>query len=368
MIRSLGLVMVLATANLLLSCAHKNNTSLESTVSDKLALPEAKELMNRITSQAKKGVMLGHQDALAYGIGWKEDVFRTDINDASGDYPAVFGWDLGHIADTVNIDSVSFSKMTQWATEVYRRGGINTYSWHERNIATGGNSWDITPAIDQLLPGGQKHEAFCQILDLLADFFNSLKTPEGKPMPVVFRPFHEMNGGWFWWGIKSCSAEQYQALYQFTVNYLRNEKNLHQLLYVYSPDVFSSREDYLTWYPGDAYVDILGVDDYKNLHSPAGFEQARQQIGILQELSKEKSKPFIISETGYETLSDSLWFTKTLLPAITSDSTPTGIAWVLLWRNGRPDHFYAPYPGHACVNDFIQFKNHPQTLFLSDLD
>ncbi len=365
MIRSLGLVLVLATAGLLLTCVHKNN---ESWVSDKLASPEAIHLMKRIQSLSKKGIMFGHQDALAYGIGWKADTFRADIHDVSGDFPAVFGWDLGHITDSVNIDSVSFSRMKQWAMEVHRRGGINTYSWHERNIATGGNTWDITPSIDQILPGGSKHETFCQRLDLLADFFNSLKTPEGKLIPVVFRPFHEMNGGWFWWGIKSCTPEQYQALFQFTVNYLRNEKNLHQLIYVYSPNDFESREDYLKWYPGDSYVDILGVDDYYNFHSPEGISEVKRQVKILSELSLEKSKPIAISETGYETLSDTVWFTQTLLKAITDDSIPTSIAWVMVWRNGRADHFYAPYLGHPSVNDFIKFKNHPQTLFLSDLD
>lgn len=365
MIRGLGLVMILVAAGLLLSCSQKNTLGSES---DKLATPESKLLMQRIKSLSEKGVMIGHQDALAYGIGWKNEPFRTDIYDASGEHPAVFGWDLGHIFDSVNIDGVPFDKMVDWAIEVNQRGGINTFSWHERNLVTGGNTWDITPAVEQLLPGGSKHDSLCKALDAVASFFNQLKTTRGQMVPVAFRPFHEMNGGWFWWGKNSCTPEQYKALFRFTVNYLRNEKHLHQLVIVYSPDAFQTREDYLNWYPGDEFVDILGVDDYKNLYSPKSYAQAIQQLAILKTLATEKSKPFIVSETGHEKLTDSLWFTQTLLPVLTSNSSVSGIAWVLLWRNGRPDHFYAPYPGHKSVPDFVQFKEQDITLFLSDVN
>jgi len=367
MIRGLGLVMVLATANLLLSCNSLSNQMKESTVSDKLASPEAIQLVSKIAVNAQKGVMIGHQDALAYGMGWKGENFRSDINDACGDFPAVYGWDLGHIADSVNIDSVPFSKMKTWAVEVYQRGGINTYSWHARHIVTGGSSWDITPGIDQLLPGGAKHEEFKAQLDLIANFFSSLKTPEGILIPVVFRPFHEMNGGWFWWGTKSCTSEQYKALFQFTVNYLRNQKQLHSILYAYSPSSFQSVEEYLTYYPGDEYVDLIGVDDYQGFEKKENLAQATQRLTILAQLALEKGKQYLIAETGLETLSDDHWFTENLLTAITNNKATNGPAWVLLWRNGRPDHFYAPYPGHSSVADFMVFKDNPKTLFLSDI-
>ncbi|MFA6401402.1 MAG: glycosyl hydrolase [Salinivirgaceae bacterium] len=367
MIRGLGLVMALATANLLLSCNSLNKPVNESAVSDKLASPEAIHLLSKITANAQKGVMIGHQDALAYGMGWKGDTYRTDINDACGDFPAVYGWDLGHIADSVNIDSVPFSKMKTWAIEVYKRGGINTYSWHARHIVTGGSSWDITPGIDQLLPNGAYHEAFKKQLDLLSNFFSSLKTPDGILIPVVFRPFHEMNGGWFWWGSKSCTPEQYQALFQFTVNYLRNQKQLHNILYTYSPNSFQTREEYLTYYPGDEFIDILGVDDYQGLENKANLMQATQRLTIVAQLALEKGKQYIIAETGLERLTDAKWFTENLLHVIDASKAPNGPAWVLLWRNGRPDHFYAPYPGHSSVADFMVFKNNPKTLFLSDI-
>lgn len=354
--------------NLLLSCNSKNNPGNEIQTSDKLATPEAKILYNNIIKNAQKGVMLGHQDALSYGMGWSGETFRTDINDACGDYPAVYGWDLGHIADSVNIDGVPFAKMKTWAVEVYKRGGINTYSWHERNIVTAGSSWDITPGIDQLLPGGAKHSEFNTQLDLVAEFFSDLKTPDGIIIPVAFRPFHEMNGGWFWWGLKSCTPEQYKSLFQYTVNYLRNEKQLHNIIYIYSPNTFQTAEEFLTWYPGDDYVDILGVDDYEGLNNKKNLSKAAERLQILDSIAAEKSKPYVIAETGLETLSDSTWFTQNLLWVINKNNATNGPAWVLLWRNGRPDHFYAPYKGHSSVADFLLFRDHPKTLFLSDIN
>jgi mannan endo-1,4-beta-mannosidase len=81
------------------------------TLSDPEATPQAKALFRHLTDLSGKHVMVGHQDALAYGMGWKGEEFRTDINDVMGDHPAVFGWDLGHLGDSENIDGVPFEDM-----------------------------------------------------------------------------------------------------------------------------------------------------------------------------------------------------------------------------------------------------------------
>jgi mannan endo-1,4-beta-mannosidase len=367
MIQGFGLLMVLTFAHLWMPFEPNDINNSISKSSDKLASAEATQLLSKISENAQKGVMIGHQDALAYGMGWKGDDFRTDINDVCHDYPAVYGWDLGHIGDSVNIDGVPFSKMKTWAMEVYKRGGINTYSWHAKNIVTGGSSWDIDGGLQQLLPGGAKHNDFKAQLDLLSNFFYDLKTPEGTLVPVVFRPFHEMNGGWFWWGSKSCTPEQYKKLFQFTIHYLRNQKQLHNLLVAYAPNSFQTREEYLTYYPGDTYIDILGVDDYEGFSSKSNLSKAIQRLEILSKLALEKSKQYAIAETGLEKLTDAKWFTENLLHVINENKAENGLAWVLLWRNGRPDHYYAPYPGHPSVDDFLQYKESPKTLFLSDI-
>jgi mannan endo-1,4-beta-mannosidase len=336
-------------------------------LSDSLASREATNLYSNLADLSGKAVLVGHQDALAYGIGWADEAFRSDINDVCGDFPAVFGWDLGHIGEVNNIDNVSFDRMKQWALEAYKKGGINTYSWHIGNFASGGNAWDTSPCVNKILPGGEHHDAFLSKLDLVAEFFSSLKNENGDIIPLIFRPWHEMNGGWFWWGSKSCTHDEYRDLYQFTVDYLRNVKHLHNIIYAYSPDVFGSAEEYLAFYPGDEYVDILGVDDYRYMKSRQDIPQTLVMIEILDKLATERSKLFAVTETGLENIPDPEWFTGVVLQALSANASTERTSWILFWRNGRPDHFHAPYPGHPSAADFIKFKDDSLTFFLSDI-
>jgi len=100
-------------------------------------------------------------------------------------------------------------------------------------------------------------------LDKVAVFLQSLKGKHGEYVPVIFRPFHELNGSWFWWGGKNCKSSEPIQLWKFTVSYLRDTKNIHQLLYAFNTDRFSSEEEYLERYPGNEWVDIIGFDIYQ---------------------------------------------------------------------------------------------------------
>jgi len=341
--------------------------SCQNTLSDKDASPLARTLYSQLHKWSAEHVLLGHQDALAYGMAWKGGEFRSDINDVLGDFPAVFGWDLGHLGDLVNIDSVPFESMQKWARSVYEKGGVNTYSWHMRNYAVSGSSWDRDSCVEACLPGGNMHELFVQKLDLAADFFSGLKTADGDLIPVVFRPFHEMNGSWFWWGKGNCSPEQYKALFRFTIDYLRNQKGMHQLIVAYSPDKFRSAEQYMEFYPGDNYVDVMGLDDYHGFSNPKSSKQTVKRLEILDSLSTSHRKLMAVTETGLETIPNDRWFTEVVLPTLNANESTRRAAWILFWRNGRPDHFYAPYPGHASAPDFIEFMDHDLMLSLSEL-
>jgi mannan endo-1,4-beta-mannosidase len=336
-------------------------------LSDTSASDQAILLYNNMAKLANRKILVGHQDALAYGIGWKDDEFRSDINDVCGDYPAIFGWDLGHIGDSTNIDDVSFEKMKQWALKTYAKGGINTYGWHARNVVNDSSSWNLTPCVQAILPNGEKHEAYLVKLNLVADFFAEIKNDKGELIPVLFRPFHEMNGGWFWWGKNSCTTEEYKALWKFTVDYLRKVRQLHNILYVYSTDAFASADEYMAYYPGDEYVDMLGYDDYKGLNEKGNTPKAINMIETIADLGNKKGKLYTISETGLETIPNEVWFTNVVLETLKTNSKTLGVSYVLFWRNGRPDHFYAPYPGHSSAADFVSFKEDEATLFLSEI-
>jgi mannan endo-1,4-beta-mannosidase len=334
---------------------------------DKEASPQTKALFRNLITIGDEGILFGHQDDLAYGVYWKDMPGRSDVRDASGSYPAVFGWDISKIGQRpFNIDSVDFEKMKNWIRRAYQMGGINTISWHIDNPVTGGDSWDNTPAVYSVLPGGENHEWYKEKLDLFADFLNDLSV-DGVQVPVIFRPFHEHTGNWFWWGRGNCTSEEYTAMWQFTVNYLKNEMKIHHLLYAYSTDRFKSQEDYLEFYPGDDFVDVIAYDDYHSIKTLDAKPELIRQLTTIVRLAEERGKIAALSESGFETIPVDDWWTTVLLEGLTSDTTARKISYCMMWRNAWPDHHYAPYEGHPSADDFRKFKEDPYMLFLDEL-
>ena len=134
---------------------------------DNQATKRTKSLLTNLHLIAERGFMFGHQDDQAYGVGWKEEKGRSDVKESVGTFPAVHGWDVGSRLDKdSNLDQVRFDNMRKWVKKAYKMGSINTFSWHLDNLTTGGNSWDKTPSVHDLLPGGSKHQAFVEQLDL----------------------------------------------------------------------------------------------------------------------------------------------------------------------------------------------------------
>jgi len=337
------------------------------TTADPAATKETKALFANLKKLSGQQILFGHQDALAYGVTWKDwHKKRSDVHDVCGKYPAVFGWDMGHLGKAYNLDTVLFDQMRGWIKVAYKMGGVNTFSWHMDNYLTGGNAWDVGKnTVASILPGGEKHEDYKAKLDLFAGFVKELKAGFliKKDIPVVFRPFHEHTGSWFWWGQPHCTPDEYKALWRFTVQYLRDEKGLHNLLYCYSTDVFRDREHYLECYPGDEWVDILGLDDYHDVSPKGSSKDLVKRLGIIVSLAEEKGKIAALTETGLESIPDRNWWTERLLDPIKSDPAASKISWILVWRNARKDHHYAPYLGHSSVPDFMKFFNDPLTGF-----
>jgi hypothetical protein len=115
---------ILGILLLLHGCDPAPDTNSTFGLSDTQASTMATALFNNLQTLSADHVLVGHQDALAYGMGWKGEAFRTDINDVLDDHPAIFGWDLGHIGDANNIDDVPFEDMCKWAIAVYEKGGV----------------------------------------------------------------------------------------------------------------------------------------------------------------------------------------------------------------------------------------------------
>lgn len=334
---------------------------------DKKATTETVQLYQNLFRLQKTGTMFGHQDDLAYGHGWVYEEGRSDVKDVCGDYPAVYGWELGHLELGVpySLDSVHFDKIRDWIKTVYARGGVNTISWHLRNPLTGGTSWDVSSkeVVKSILPGGPKHEVFKEYLDKLADFLLSLKTDDGTFIPVLFRPFHEHTGSWFWWGKNLCTVEEYKALWHFTLNYLQNEKNIHHLLYVYSTDRFSTGDEYLERYPGDQIIDVLGFDLYDR--GPDYPEALKNCAATITKMAKQKGKIATVSESGGPIATNTKWWTMVL-----DVIRPYDLSYFLVWRNPwQPAGHgaFSPYKGSPDSPDFLIFYNDRETLFQNDI-
>jgi mannan endo-1,4-beta-mannosidase len=219
-----------------------------------------------------------------------------------------------------------------------------------------------------VLPGGENHDKYKGWLDNVAAYFTSLVDENGVAIPVIFRPYHEHTGSWFWWGQKLCTTEEYIGLWRFTVDYLCKTKNVHNVLFAYSSSGdIADREQYLERYPGDDYIDLIGFDYYqmRNAGNSSFINSVSRVLGIVTGVAREHGKIAALTEAGYESIPDSTWWTQTLWPAVKDHK----ISYVLVWRNAHniPNHFYAPYPGHISADDFVDFYRLPGTLFQGDL-
>lgn len=344
-------------------------------LSDPEATPETQKLYQNLAKMHKKGYFVGHQDDLAYGVYWKYQEGKSDVKETVNDFPAVYGWEIGdlELGHERNLDDVPFEKMKQYIKEGHRRGGIITISWHTNNPISGKNAWDVSnKSIAEILPEGSKNDVFKIYLDKVADFLADLKDENGKPIPILWRPWHEHTGTWFWWGVNSASDEEYKELFRYTLDYFRKTKNLHHLISIYNTGVeFNSPEEYLKRYPGDDYVDIFSFDAYQRGPVDEGAKFAEQMDFHLNNMNlaaKKHNKFSAIGEIGYNQIPDHQWFTKILKPVFDKHD----FSYVLFWRNAgfKPSNneveYYLPFKGHPSEKDFLKFKKDKKTWFEKD--
>jgi mannan endo-1,4-beta-mannosidase len=343
--------------------------ALTLTACTPLRTPETERLLANLRTVPDKGIMFGHHDDTVYGIGWEGEEGRSDVQSVCGDYPAVISFDLGELelGGSLSLDRVPFDKIRREVINQYLRGGMSSLSWHARNPLTGGDAWDVsdTTVVRSILPGGAMHEKFVGWLDRVADFINSLQTPDGTKVPVLFRPWHEHTGSWFWWGEKLCTADEYKQLWQITVACLRM-KEVNNVLYAYSSGAEpQTTGEYLERYPGDELIDVVGFDTYQFDRQPF-LDNMNRMLGIIDSVATARQKVPALTEVGYEGIPDPKWWTGTLLPAL----LPHRVAYALVWRNAREriTHYYAPYPGQLSADDFVHFYHLPKTLFAGDVN
>lgn len=341
---------------------------------DHLATQETRSLYKNLKQISKKHILFGHQHATEYGHGWNGEDGRSDVKSVTGSHPAVIGIDVsglsGRPSEAIQRKLTSLKK-TVLAT--FARGGVTTVAWHFSNpVSGGGFNWRDSisaPAIGMIKPGGSHHQRYKNILDTLGLFFNSVQNEKRVLAPMIFRPYHEFDGGWFWWGKPHCTREDFMEVWRFTVDYLKDSAQVHNLIYAFSPDCkFNTEEEYLERYPGNEWVDMMGMDNYRDFgRDTYNIEKAIDQLRIITTVAQKNNKLAAFTETGLESIPNPEWWTQVLMKAI--QQPQVRLAYVLVWRNDirSPTHYYAPFPGHASVPDFIKFYKDPYTLFENDL-
>ncbi|MGI6156606.1 MAG: glycosyl hydrolase, partial [Enterococcus lemanii] len=365
---------------------------------DLQAIEEARQLFGFLQStQNSSGIMFGHQHSLDEGISLSGEYPRvgsteSEVKNAVGDYPAVFGWDTGSLdgGEKPGVPGDVEQSIKNTATSMktaHDLGGIIVLSMHPKNFVTGGNYNDTSGNVVQnILPGGDYNSIFNQWLDQIATLADLLKDDEGNSIPFIFRPFHEQSGSWFWWGESTTTPEQYKAIYRYTVEYLKNTKNVHNILYAYSPGstIPGDKEAYLKTYPGDNYVDLFGIDNYdskQNAGSQTWLNGLVDDLEMIVNVAEEKGKIAALTEFGYsaqgmnQTGNTLDWYTR-VLNAIQENEQARKIAYMLTWANfGWPNNMYVPYKDvigdlggdHEMLPNFVSYYNESTSLFLEDI-
>lgn len=330
-------------------------------------------------------ILFGHQNAGHIGVSiTATDGTQSDVKNLTGHHPAVVG-----------IDTLSFlgyegkmDDLVKVVKQLNKEGCIITLSSHMPNFSLGGDEYfDYTPNITEgnvgirILPGGDLNAKYVRFLDMIVKFADECINLDGERIPMIFRPFHECNGSWFWWGADHLDDEHYIELFRYTIDYLRS-KGVSNFLYSYSPNGWiDSKEDFMRRYPGDDYCDVMGMDSYHDRPVPGDefMEKLIVSLKNVSECAEEHGKIYALTEIGLRTLDSNdagyfeglapegnaikTWFTD-LLKTLASDDSGMRMAYMLCWANFSDTQFWVPYEKdgfrHEMCDNFLEFADNPK--------
>jgi mannan endo-1,4-beta-mannosidase len=186
-------------------------------------------------------------------------------------------------------------RMIDWTRQT---GGIATMMWHWnaptglidqpgrewwRGFYTNATTFNFKTALQN--PNSPEYALILRDIDRIAV---ELKKFQDARVPVLWRPLHEAQGGWFWWGAQGPDA--FRALWRLTYDRLTNHHDLNNLIWVFTSS--AAEQGHLAWYPGDQYVDIVGIDIYTD---PAS-SMSGEWLDLLDHYDGRKL--ITLSETG----------------------------------------------------------------------
>jgi hypothetical protein len=360
---------------------------------DDQALPQTQSLFAYLKNLGDSGHTLFGHEADTMGVVNNEasakpgtwDGIASDTRRATGQFPGVYGATF-----TWGVDEIKTA---------YRRGQIVTISDHTSNLSLVcppfpedgwwecwgyGNTKNPLNPVEQILPGGPKHAQLVNYLDTVALRASEMVDDNGDLIPVIYRPWHEHNGDWFWWNTSNATEGELAELFRYTVHYLRDVKGVRNFLYAFSPNGhFENLEEYLYGYPGDDYIDVLGFDTYYDVpvNNPDWYSQTLNEMRIIAQYAQDTGKVAAMTETGvrYDAGSHGFhvtdhyrypldWWTQ-MGQMIRNDPLASKLAYWLVWVNYSTTQFWVPFKDHATygthpmVADFINMYNMDSMVF-----
>ncbi len=241
------------------------NYSFVTTPCNANASTAAKNLMAEIGSNYGKKIITGQMD-----LTWNDSVdMDARVYNDTGKHPKLMGYDFLNYLDYQYGSGLS---QVEEAIAWHNLGGYVTFCWHWRVTGSNGynnfystsSSWDGTDFTIPYSNGSWNTSSsyYTQLINDMDTIAGYLKTLQEAGVPVLWRPLHEAAGGWFWWG--NSGSEAFIALWKLMYERFTSYHGLNNLIWVWNGQSKS-------YYPGDDYVDIIGVDYYASARDYSSY-------------------------------------------------------------------------------------------------
>lgn len=249
------------------------------------ASEEAADLLSYLTNLSGNGMISGQHDYLE-----SPDEFNNKLKKATGQFAVLHGYELGAVNNQSESEIARQRQaVVNSAIKWYNGGGIVAMTFHQSLPGTSPEWANVHMSLSQekfdayVTPGTAQYKNLIADIDEIAGYLEEL---QDAGVPVLWRPYHEMNGDWFWWGQK----DNFTKLWDIMYNRLTNTHKLNNLLWVWNPNAPNEWSDaYDPYFPGSGKVDVLAADIYNDDFKQSYYEKL---------LKLADGKPIGIGESG----------------------------------------------------------------------
>lgn len=263
------------------------------------------------------------------------------IYEQTGKKPMLRGFELLAYSPNINYEDAT----KECLTEVYEnRGTVETaiewakedkgivtlsFHWfspiggHDKSFYAKNTDFD---ARNILIKDSPEQKAFYSDMDVIA---KELKKFQEEDIPILWRPFHEAYGEWFWWGAKGAVVAS--KLYRMMYEYYTNVHRLNHLIWVWNCPIPEA-------YPGDDCVDVISIDIYMEGFKKTDYKEAYEELVA----GTSKDKVAALAEVGY-------------MPDVE-----------MLEKSRVPWAYYMTWSKEFCIGEQYNSVEHLKSMYASD--